>query len=347
MAKNKRITVMDIARKAGVSHTSVSLALRGANGISPERAQAILRIAKEMNYRPRAAANLLRNERTDQLSILVASHDVQTAFTQGFVSPMLAAVVDHCARRQIRYVIEFHNHDEPADIPHQVSSGLVDGSLVIGDIGDDLRQKLDELGDYPWISIGEPAAHCVISANDVGFELAVDHLYSLGHRHIAFACGPLRYTGHRLAREGFWRGMKKHKLRLPDASWDTAHPAVHDAGATEEKINWARKLLGQPSRPTAMLCNSEAIARVLIHAAMEQQMRVPDDLSVICQAPVSLARQYYPALTTIAEDLIAVAQDSLEMLGKLVEDQPVDEPTRWIEPRLVFGQSVTAPCASR
>jgi LacI family transcriptional regulator len=96
-----------------------------------------------------------------------------------------------------------------------------------------------------------------------------------------------------------------------------------------------------------MLCNSEAIARVLIHAAMEQQMHVPKDLSVICQAPVSLARQYYPALTTIADDMTAVAQDSLEMLAKLVDDQPVEEPTRWIVPRLVFGQSVAAPRANR
>ena len=218
---------------------------------------------------------------------------------------------------------------------------------MIGDVGDDLRQKLDELGGHPWVSIGEPAAHCVISANDVGFEKAVDYLYDKGHREIAIACGPLRYTGHRLAHEGFSRGMKKHKLRIANAAWDTVHQAVHDAGAVDEKIKWARKLLGQSKRPTAILCNSEAIARVLIHGALEQQIRVPDDLSVICQAPVSLARQYYPALTTIADDRTAVAADSLEMLAKLVDDQPVEDPMRWIQPRLVLGQTVAAPRTQR
>ena len=172
-------------------------------------------------------------------------------------------------------------------------------------------------------------------------------MYDKGHREIAFACGPLRYTGHRVAHEGFSRGMKKHKLRIANAAWDTVHQAVYDAAAVDEKIKWARKLLGQSKRPTAILCNSEAIARVLIHGALEQQIRVPDDLSVICQAPVSLARQYYPALTTIADDRTAVAADSLEMLAKLVDDQPVEDPMRWIQPRLVLGQTVAAPRTQR
>lgn len=344
--KRKRVTAMDVAKRAGVSHTAVSMALRGSPEISEERAEAIRKIAREMSYFPRADAQFLRAGRTGQLGIIVATSDAQTAFYSGFIGPVLANLVDFLSRKKTPYLIEYHHHSDETVVPNQVTSGLVDGSLVIGDIGDPLRKRLDEVGHLPWVNIDEPAPFSVLTAHDRGIIQAVEQLAELGHRRIAFAHGPRRYTTHRLAREGFQQAVQKLELTATREQWICELPSVYDANAGRGKIQWARQLLAQSPRPTAVVCNGETIARAVILAAAEAGIDVPSQLSVISRGPVQIARWTYPALTTIDNDEVALGQEAVDLLSRQIHEQPITDPVRWVEPRLVAGETVApAPAA--
>ena len=338
----KRTTVFDVAKRAGVSHTAVSMALRGSKEIGEEAKQRILKIVDEMDYYPRAAAQLLRSSKSEQLGIIVAASDVASALVGDFTGPILGHLVEICGLRNRKYVIEVCRQDNEPRSPYQVRSGLVDGSILIGDVGDALRQQLGARKGYAWVSVGEPAKYCVLVDAEKGAYEATRRLVELGHRAVAYVGGPQRYAVHRMALTGFRRAAGECDLRLEEGlQWvQTFANPILDRSSTLETVQWARAVLSRERRPTAVLCHGETLARSLIHAAAERGLRVPHDLSVISWGSSWGAAINYPCLTTVANDLTAMSQRALDMLERQIGGKPVAEKVCWIAPRLVEGDTL-------
>ena len=342
----KRTTVHDVAKAAGVSHMAVSMALRGRPGVSPKRAQEIRRIAKKLNYHPQAAAQFLRSNQTGQLGILSTVAVTDMAFSEGTLGPLLAQLVDLCGQQNTRYTIEFYQKHNSPTVPHQITSGLVDGSIVIGYVDESLQEQLESLPGFYYVGIDEPAKYCVMTASDRGVIQAVSHLVEMGHRRIAFACGPRQYQTHRLAWEGFQQADERFSLEQHGDAWRQQMPSIYGDSAPQAKIEWARQLLRGHPRPTAVVCHGDSFARAVLHAGAELGLAMPEQLSVISRGHRIPAQQAYPSLTTVEDNSGQMAQEAYEMFSCLVMRQSVDRSLRWVEPRLIEGQSVGPPAIS-
>lgn len=340
-AKKNNVTVVDIARKAGVCQATVSAALHGRGRVGAVRRQQIQAIARELGYEPRPAAQLLRASRTDQLGLILAASNCDSAFVGEMPRLVLAQFVQHCMRRGLRYVIDFHHHSmDEASLefvpPHPIAGRMVDGSVLVGDVGDALRQWLHARGTHPWVSIEEPADYCVLSAADDGVAAAVRMLLELGHRRLAYCGGPQRYSQQQLGLQAFKStviGLAPAIQEFPPDLTAENIAAVHQ---------WGRDVLRRSRRPTALVCHGECLARAVIYAAAELGLDVPRDLSVVSYGSVAEAERRYPRLTTIENDYAEITLQAMSLLELQLSKQPIDRPRRRVTPRLIPGNTVAA-----
>ena len=344
-----RVTAGDIAQAAGVSQATVSLALRGSAEISSRRIAQIRRLAKKMNYHPRAAAQLLRARRAGQIGALVASSDAVHAFSTGFAGPLLGSLVDVCAQQDLRYMIEFHHpEDQSANPtpPYQVTSGLTDGSVLIGDVGEPLRQLMArEHPQHPAVSIDEPSQYCVLADSRQGVTRIVQSLVEMGHRRLAYACGPQQYYTHHEGFRGWTDAVDQAGLNVPEDRHMIFGGSEAHGIEVIEAVEWARRLLKQPDRPTAFVCHDMVIARAVVHVATECGLAIPRDLSVTSWGWHLTAQQQYPALSTMELDYRAMVEQGVELLNHLIAQSSLTRSKVVIAPRYVEGATVAPPPA--
>ena len=341
LSSSRRVTIKTIAQEAGVHHTTVSLALRRSPRVRPELAKRIRKLARDAGYYPLAAAQLLRNEHTNQLSIVVAQSSAAKAFSGGSIASMLGQVVDACMAGRIRYTFEFcPAGPSETDLvpPHSVAAGLSDGTLLIGKVGDQLGDWFDKSALHPWVSLLEPATYWVQNAADQATRDSVEMLYGLGHRRIAHAAGPQIYTEHCLRHEAFLVAANRLQLSLAEG-WATTFGLDQ---TLRGRLAWARALLDAPVRPTVVICPGAPEARVLIAEAMSRGLCVPRDLSVVAWTTVAEAEAQAPILTRMCPDGQRIAMVGLEMLMKLIRDEDVSPRFQSI-PALTFPGETCGP----
>jgi len=340
VGKRTSVTVSDIARAAGVSHTTVSRALHGRGGrISKQRRRQIRELAEKMNYQPKIAAQLLRAKKTGQLGMIVSGKPEEVAGS-GFSTPFMVQFVQACEAQEIRYHIEFFTAGNDKDFRglRQLTGGLVDGVIIAGSVDPAVRAWLMEQDQYPWVSVEEPADYCVLTASERGVYEAVEYLAGLGHRRIAFGCGALEGTVHRHAREGFEQAIRRFRFHSSE-NWKR-HFAGDAKMIMAEARQWAGSLLADTERPTAVVCSDMRLARAVVYQAMMQDLRVPEDLSVIGYGIESDANKSLPYLTHIAPDYATVAAEAVNLLRKLISGDNVPLQTIRVPPKLVILDSV-------
>ncbi|MEI8194463.1 MAG: LacI family DNA-binding transcriptional regulator [Phycisphaerae bacterium] len=336
----KHVTAADVADRAGVSQAAVSFALRNLPEVSEEVGKRIREIAKSMNYYPNVSGQLLqarRNGRSGQVGLIAASEDIVTLFTNPQIGGCIGNAVKYCIQKNLRYVIEAHHYGVDAasfQPPHHAAGGLCDGSVVIGDVGDALRQWLDQQDGYPWVSVFEPAEYCVLPHSDEGMFQAVRKLVELGHRRIAGTLGPLIYLTHRLRLKGFQRAIREYGLEVPEDWIATFDPQT----TAEDYYRWTGKILTEPNRPTAILAAGGT--QVIVHRATELGLHVPRDLSIISWAPAATRGDSRPRSAVIDHDLALAMRYALDMLMARIEGREVESKTCWVTPELVPDDSL-------
>jgi DNA-binding LacI/PurR family transcriptional regulator len=343
MAKRSKPTIKDIAAVAGVTHQAVSIALSDRPGVSDQRRKAIRQLAQEMGYYPHAASQMLnRSGRgTGQWGLLVASSPGEEPLDHG-LGIAVTEFVKYCSENDQRYVLEYYlDRDKTSDFqpPHQVAGQLVDGMLVIGDVGDRLRKWLDEETQFPWVSMLEPARFCVLSAEHRSMYAMLKELIALGHRRIACPAGELEHLTHRLRFAACRHARRRFKLRGPQYWYDPR------SDCPEENYRWAQRLLSSQTRPTAVICSGDATARTLILVAAQLGLSVPKDLSVITYASPMEARRGYPCLNGIHTNWTELTHAAVELLTDRINKKykKDDQQHRWVLPTLFDGNSIAPP----
>jgi LacI family transcriptional regulator len=342
MRSLKKVTVFDVAKRAGVSHTAVSMALRGSKEIGAEQAKKICALAEKLGYYPKAAAQMLRSGRTGYLGIIMAGSSVDVIAETGFGGLILAHFLDQCQSRSIRNSVEFfklseHGRFEP---PHSLAGSLVDGVVLAGFVDAELRDWLSKQPRYPWVSIDEPAQFSVLCSSDKGVAEAVHRLASLGHKRIAFWGGPTCFNTHRLELEGFRRAVAQSNMDIRSEHWVKNPEPPNASFNANDMAGWAHKLLTGNSRPTAFICHGPECSREVIRSAGALGLSVPKDLSIYCFGGATDARANTPYLSTIEVDFPSMVNEAMTMLLSLLERKQVQPRTAWFQPHIVERETV-------
>jgi DNA-binding LacI/PurR family transcriptional regulator len=334
------VTMKQIGALAGVSQSTVSRILNGVQGsvrIPEETRERVLQAARDLGYRPNPLARGLRGARMAMIGLVVRE------VYDPFFSAMIAAIGVESRNRNHNLVMGYAQSraEDAAEITWVLEARHCDGILLLGDLRDEPSVWTDLAGPgRPMLAlcVGDRAAGvpAVNTDNALGAELALEHLWRLGHRRIAFLdAGWLGDVRER--RERFLAFARERSLGVPDGYVRTAD---NDPRGGFEA---ARALLRLPERPTAVFASTDALAIGTIKAAADVGLRVPDHLSVVGFDDIPLAELLTPSLTTIRQPLTQMAAIAVKDLLAMVADPEFEtEPIRRLAPSLIVRESTAA-----
>jgi len=332
-----RVTLTQVAQRAGVSLASASRALNGESA-SARTVELVARAARELAYVPDARAQSLKSGSTRQLAFAVA--DVGNHV---YVE-MLRAVEDTVREDGYRVLISSTGSAVPRDVEllQSLGRGFADG-LVISPlrITGELLAELDRLS-VPVVVIGllpdDVAIDNVRANSPVGVGLAVDHLLASGRRRIGFVNGPLDTTPGRARGEAFRRACAAAGLSIPAEASVVADDFTFAAGTDA-----AGTLLRQAEGLDAVVAANDLLAAGVYHAAAELGLEVPGRLAVVGMDDSALAAQLLPTLTSVDLGSAARGRQAAELLLARLRDPDRPVQRRVVQPRLVVRSSSTAP----
>jgi LacI family transcriptional regulator/LacI family repressor for deo operon, udp, cdd, tsx, nupC, and nupG len=335
------VTIEDIARAAGVSHTTVSRALRDNPLISVDVREQIQRLSREMGYIPNAVAQSLQMRRTNTIGLVV------TSIADPFNSDVVRGV-EEVARTANLSVFLSAAHNDPEQelaVIETFHRRRVDGVLVASSrIGSSHAVQLAQL-NVPTVLINSQAEspqallHSVAVDDYAGARLAVDHLLGLGHRAIGYLGSESRPRSNERRLMGYRDALAAAGVRYC-AAW-VAHAGANEAQHEDDVAAGYTLLPGLlDQRITAVLCYNDSIAIGALMACRERSLAVPRQISVIGFDDIPMARYIIPALTTVHQPKVEMGALAMRMLLDLLDDRAVQDHV--LAPKLVVRGSTGA-----
>lgn len=293
---SRPVTIVDVARQAGVSKSLVSLAIRNDPGVSARTRQRILQVADELGYRSNMWARSLVRGQTQLIGVLLT--DLRNAYHTDIV----VGVEDAAAERDFHVVIS-HGRRDPALLASQLDSLVslgVDGIVVIS--AHTPREALAQaVRTTPVVVVGRPAdlperVSQIRNDDAAGARLAVEHLLGLGHRRISY----LQASGSLAAR----------------VRRDSYRETMEDAGLPGQVLepDGFDAALASADRFTAVFASNDRGAAEALGQIHDAGLRVPADVAVVGYDDTDLARLMRPKLTSIGQPRLEMGRRALEIV---------------------------------
>jgi LacI family transcriptional regulator len=296
---NRKPTIKDVAKKAGLSLSTVSLVINNKSNVSKEKRDKVKKIISDLNYHPQRSGRSLASQRSGNIGfILTEDHFSKSEpfYTHIFLG------TEFEARNSNYYVLLTtvgFTVKETKEIPRFLLESNVDGVIIAGKIGASWIDYIHEM-NLPLLLIdfekNEKGVSTVLIDNFGGAKLAVEHLAQGGHKKIGFIGGDLehpsiqeRYTGYR---------QTITSLNLP---FSEKHISI---GEPETQVvsgyRAAKKIFQNKANiPTALFIANDAMAVGCIRYLKENGKRVPEDIAIVGFDNVEMSILSDPRLTTI------------------------------------------------
>ena len=329
-------TMFDVARRAGVSHQTVSRVLNGLTGVAASTKVRVEQAIAELNYTPSPAARAMAKRRSGSIGLILAGRPDY--------GPSGAALGFNEAARSEGYTVsQASMRSLDADALTQAVHGLVlqrvEAIVLISGERDGVEVIRGIDAGVPLVAVAsepEPGLHRVAIDQYAGARLATEHLIALGHRGIRHVTGPADSMDAAERRRGWTDAMYEHGLELRE-------PIVGDWLASSGDT--AGRALVADAEATAVFVANDQMALGVLHACHEAGVRVPDDLSIIGFDDIPEAAYFTPALTTMRQDFDALGRDVLATVLDVLRDEPAAPDRTSRLPELIVRSSTAAPRA--
>jgi DNA-binding LacI/PurR family transcriptional regulator len=330
------ISIKDIARRAGVSHSTVSRALRNSPLVNPKTTKEIQGIAQELAYQPSAVARGLVTRKTRTIGVVV------TTIADPFVSEVVIGV-ELAANDNGYSVFLADSNADPVrekNVVHSFAERRVDGIVVTSSRVGALYTPLLAQMMVPIVLINNQHpgefVHSVMIDNVQGSRDATDHLIRLGHRRIA-------YVGDQYGHESDTERFAGYRQALEQAALPfQPEIVVHGDSKPESGIAAMDKLMALPERPTAVFCYNDMTALGVLRSAHVHGLRVPADVSIVGFDDLFIVSYTQPQLTTVRQPMQRMGRMAMESLLKLMSGQPSAEAVK-VPAELIVRESTAPP----
>jgi DNA-binding LacI/PurR family transcriptional regulator len=326
----------DVATMAGVSQSTVSRILSGVESrvpIAEETRSRVLRISHEVGYRPNLFARGLRGSGTNLLGVIVRE------VVDPFFGLMVDAIMTEARQYGYNVVLgDAHNSADEAGELEEILTDIrhCDAIIVIGDVKGDFRSDAPA-GRVPLVALCQGARRTGVptigSDQRRGVRLALEYLYGLGHRRIAFIdAGWIGDVQER--RAAFFEFLHERGMSLVDGYHQFS---TNDPRGGQRAFEALAKI--EP-RPTAVFASTDVIAFGVLNAAWQAGIRVPEEVSVIGFDDIPFAAFTIPTLTTIRQSIQELARLSVQQARQMLVDPAPDPAQRLVvQPELVIRGS--------
>lgn len=332
------VTLRDIAERAGVSITTVSRILNGRESgvpIREETRQRVLTIAAELGYRPNMMARALRGSHSSLIGVIAQN------ITSLFHNQILRGLNDAAIKRSYRVFLGHvqRQMDIAINYGSMFEQSHADGILMVGQLEGEKGELDTFLQQHRYVvgvtdRVAGREFPGVYGDSVIGTNLAMQHLWSLGHRNILCVTDPTIKDGS-VRGERYRHFMSEHgatahihvinTARTLQASFETGERIFKDFDALR--------------RPTAIFAATDAIAIGLIKAAFQAGISIPKQLSIIGFDDIDFAPYTIPPLTTISQSGFEMGQAAANLLIDMIEQENANPDDIILTPKLVVRQS--------
>jgi DNA-binding LacI/PurR family transcriptional regulator len=330
---NRPVTLKILAEYLDLSPATISIVLNNspvAKSIPAGTRQRVQAAAKKFDYRPNLHARTLRTGITNTVGVIVPE------LSEGYFTSVMLGVEQYLLQEGFLYFTVSHRGrpDLKEEYPKMLNGRSVDGFLLV-------NTKLQHKMTLPVVAISShskaPGVTNVVLDHDYAARMALQHLYDLGHRRIAFMKGQ-RFS---LDSESRWLSI----VRIAEKIGITVRPELcifleENSWSPELGYPPTRDLLSRTHDFTALFCFNDTAAIGAMRAIEDAGLNCPRDISVIGFDDIIVADYLNPRLTTVRQPLHEMGWSAAEILIKRIQspDEPYAEEV-WFKPELVVRES--------
>jgi len=319
----KKVTILDIARLAGVSRTTVSRVLNQKGEVDPETRERVERVITEQNFVPSIAAASLPGGHSRLIGMLVPT------FTWPIIPELMRGIAEVINSTPYELVLYSFNEEELSRerstiLNRVLATQLTAGILAVfpGRVSAQLTQLYQQ--GLPVVIIDDQSEQItpwVRADNVTGAYMAVKHLIQLGHKRIAHIQGPAEYLASHDRHAGYLRALQEAGI-TPDPDLVCRGDFLPPSGRACASTLFA---LPPENRPTAIFAATDQMAYGVLVAADEHGLSVPEDVALVGFDDDAPSAHVRPPLTTIRQPSFEMGQRGIELLLALVS--AAEEPT--------------------
>lgn len=334
----RRVTIREVAKRAGVSHQTVSRVINNSPEVAASTREQVQRAIAELNYHPNAQAVSLSRDRSDIVGMIV--NNARDAF---FAQIIDGACQVLSARGRFMLLASTDHATQPEAIETLLRSRRIDGMIIVLPLEISLEHaaRLAEsrlplvLVDFQY---DLDVDHVAVD-NFQGAYSATEHLIKLGHRRIAIICGRRDIPVGEIRLDGYRAALEHYGLPYDPALIMPGDFSVASGAAAMER------LLEVDPRPTAVFACDDPMAFGALAVLYRHGLRVPGDISVIGFDDIPEARHCVPPLTTIRQPLREMGEIAGNHICQVIDGFTSDRLRLTVSTELVLRETTAPPRA--
>lgn len=301
-----------IARKAGVSISTVSRVMNGSKPVSPELQKRVYDAVKQMDYKPNSIARSLILNKTNLIGVVVP--DVSNSFH----AQLLSGIEGYAAQADYGVIIcnVYRSLDKKQSYFNLMLERHVDGIILLHDNTLDELSAFQKISSIPLVYASVPvegAAIPFVGIDEVSAAYeAVQYLISKGHQEIGLIYGECYALG-RLRKEGYCKALRDHGIPV------TEDFMVHKPSSVDCGYQAMEQLLKLGKHPSAVFCVSDEMAVGALDCVLDRGLKVPEDISLIGFDDIDLSQVVRPKLTTIHQPIHEIGSEAARLMIDMIE----------------------------
>ncbi|MDD5737385.1 MAG: LacI family DNA-binding transcriptional regulator [Candidatus Omnitrophica bacterium] len=332
------ITIKDIAKKAGVAHSTVSLVMNDREHVSPKLREKILKIANDMGYMPNMVARSLISKKSSTVGVVFPENP--HFFTITYFLMIIEGIQNAC-KKYNRALMFFSLDQTKGESYYQISrKWLIDLMIIMNvDYTRDISKDIQDLRDngiyFSFLTkyLGKEKVNSVCVDNYEGVHLALEYLASQGHKRVGFiagnpnsADGPERFQAYKSLSKKFGFDQDEELIAQGDFTFESGEREMP-------------KLLALKKRPSAVFAASDYMAIGAMRVIKEQGLSIPKDIAVMGFDNTLEAAYVEPGLTTVRQPLQEMGEKAVDLAIRSMNDENFEPQTLAIKPELIKRQS--------
>ncbi len=330
----KQPTIVDVAERAGVSKSLVSLVMGGSPKVSDKSRAAVLEAARELGYRRNAAARSLVRQRSGVIGCIMSD------LHNPFFAEVADGIEDAAVAKEYRALLSagFLDGEREATAIDTLVQLRVDGMIMLGPLTRTARIR-ESAGIIPVVVVGRRVNARMIDSvcndDNAGAQAVINHLVGLGHRSIVHIHAGSA-AGARGRRRGYEAAMQRHGL---GGHVRTIKGAYTEVGG----LHAMQTLIASGELPTAVFVANDFAAIGALEAIDQAGLRVPEDVSIVGYDDTALAQLSRIALTTVAQPSAEMGRIAVRLLLERIEGGREETRHITLPPTLVVRATSAAP----
>jgi len=332
------ITIKDVAKRAGVSPSTVSRVMSNHSRISRETSRKVKAVMEELGYHSNIMAQSLVSNKTFSIGMILP-RPAEELFKNHFFAENIRGITTQASRSGYDVLMTCGHSDqgELDAVTRLVRSRRVDGIILLQSRKSDPIIDFLSRENFPFVLIGHHDAGHVLTVDNDNVQAAYDataHLISQGHERIGFVSGPPSLTVSQDRLEGYKKALGEHGLKL-SPEWVMEGEFLQESGYRAMSF-----YMNLPERPTALVVIDDIVTFGIVRGVTELGYRVPEDLSLVSFNNISLSELCTPPLSSIDIGTYQLGYVASQLLIRHIQHEDNSQQLRTIVPhRLIVRES--------